>query len=109
MRADGFRKHEAAEDRRAPRGAGSATRGEVLSRSLAALAGGYLLASFLPVPLVALWPMERSDAVLAAMQLSFPVFTAAVMWAFAARSARAAWTGLAIALAASGLAAWAML
>lgn len=102
MRAEGVKKTSTAEDRRA-------RRRDVLSRSFAALVGGYLLASFLPVPFVALWPMERADAVLAAMQLSFPVFTAAVMWAFAARSARAAWTGLGITLAVSCLAAWALL
>ena len=82
---------------------------DVVARALAAAVGGYLLASVLPVPLVALWPMARVDAVLAAMAASFVVYTAAVMWAFAARSAKVAWTGLAIALALSALAAWTML
>lgn len=79
------------------------------SRALAAAVGGYLLASVLPVPFAALWPMARVDAALAAMAASFTVYTAAVMWAFAARSARVAWAGLATALAVSALAAWAVL
>jgi len=89
-----------------PRGPGAR---DIASRVLAAAVGGYFLASVLPVPLVALWPMARVDAVLAAMAASFVVYTAAVMWAFAARSASVAWVGLAIALALSALAAWAML
>lgn len=81
----------------------------VLSRALAAAVGGYLLASVLPVPLVALWPIARVDAVLAAMAASFAVYTAAVMWAFAARTAAWAWAGLAVATMLSVLGAWAVL
>lgn len=81
----------------------------VASRALAAAVGGYLLASVLPVPLAALWPMARVDAALAAMAASFAVYTAAVMWAFAARSASVAWAGLAGMLTLSALAAWAVL
>lgn len=90
-----------------------AARWNVLSRCLAAVLGGYALATTLSVAIVAIWAlgvggMARSDAVLLAMQLSFVVYVGAVMWAFAARSARSAWTGLGLptllALLASGLA-----
>ncbi len=53
--------------------------------------------------------MARSDAVLVAMPLSFVVYTGAVMWAFAARSACAAWLGLGPPALLAGLVAWALL
>lgn len=59
--------------------------------------------------IAALLPLSRVDAVLLAMQLSFVGYAAAVMWAFAARSATAAWKGIVIALLVSGAVAWVML
>ncbi|MET0311912.1 MAG: PepSY-associated TM helix domain-containing protein [Burkholderiaceae bacterium] len=56
-------------------------------RVLAAAVGGYLLASLLPIPLVAPWPLARADAVITAMMASFAVYTAAIMAAFASRTA----------------------
>lgn len=81
---------------------------------MAAVLGGYALANALPVaivPIVALGfgAVARSDAVLIAMQLSFVVYTGAVMWVFAARSARAAWVGLGLLVLVAGLVAWALL
>ncbi|WP_219212109.1 DUF3649 domain-containing protein [Variovorax boronicumulans] len=86
----------------------------VLSRCLAAAVGGYALATTLSTAIVALvesgfGAMARVDAVLVAMQLSFVVYTGAVMWAFAARSARSAWLGLALPTLLSALLAWALL
>ena len=86
----------------------------MFSRCVAAVLGGYALASTLPVAIVAIVAvgfngMARSDAVLLAMQLSFVVYTGAVMWAFAARSARAAWVGLGLPALLAGLVAWALL
>ena len=91
-----------------------AARWNVFSRCVAAVLGGYALASTLPVAIVAIFAvgfngMARSDAVLLAMQLSFVVYTGAVMWAFAARSARAAWVGLGLPALLAGLVAWALL
>jgi len=81
----------------------------LLSRCLAAALGGYALANALPVAVAAgLRGMARSDAVLVAMQLSFVVYGGAVMWAFAARSACAAWSGLAWPALLAGLVAWAL-
>ena len=81
---------------------------------MAAVLGGYALANTLPVVLVAIVAvgiggMAHSDAVLLAMQISFVVYTGAVMWAFAARSPRAAWVGLGLPALLAGLVAWALL
>ncbi|RYY59150.1 MAG: DUF3649 domain-containing protein [Comamonadaceae bacterium] len=81
----------------------------IASRALAAAVGGYLLASAAPVPLVAFLRMDRVDAVLTAMSLGFVVYTAAVMWAFAARTATRAWAGIGVVLAVACLAGWILL
>lgn len=86
----------------------------MLSRCVAAVLGGYALANALSVAMAAIVAigfngMARSDAVLLAMQLSFVVYTGAVMWAFAARSAWSAWVGLGLPALLAGLVAWALL
>ncbi|MEJ5028303.1 DUF3649 domain-containing protein [Comamonas sp. MYb69] len=85
-----------------------ATGWTVASRLLAGSLGGYALAQLLPVALVAsLAPaLPRTDAVLVAMQLSFVVYAAALMAAFAARSAGRAWVGMLLASLGSALIAW---
>ncbi|MBN9407585.1 MAG: hypothetical protein J0H69_00415 [Burkholderiales bacterium] len=91
----------------------TSTHWTVLSRILAAVLGGHVLASALSVAIVALasaaWPMARADAALAAMQLSFLPWAAAVMWAFAARSAPRAWAGLAAVALPAAVLSWAAL
>jgi hypothetical protein len=72
------------------------SRAALLSRIVAALFGGYALAALTSVAALAL-PMGTVEAVLAGMQASFVVYAAAVIWVFAARSARRAWLGLALA------------
>ena len=67
-----------------------------MSRIVAALFGGYALAALTSVAALAL-PMGTVEAVLTGMQASFVVYTAAVIWVFAATSARKAWLGLAVA------------
>lgn len=88
-----------------------AARWNVFSRCVAAVLGGYTLANALSVAIVAIGfnGLARSDAVLLAMQLSFVVYACAVMWAFAARSACAAWVGLGLPALLAGLVAWALL
>lgn len=87
----------------------NAARWRLASRCLAAALGGYALANTLPVALVAPSSLARVDAALVALQLSFVVYTGAVVWAFAARSAALAWAGLALAaLLSSGLS-WTLL
>lgn len=89
-----------------------AARWRLASRCVAAIAGGYALASTLPVALVALVApggMAHADAALVALQLSFLVYGGAVVWAFAARSASLAWAGLVLAALLSHGLAWTLL
>ncbi|WP_194789146.1 DUF3649 domain-containing protein [Pseudomonas sp. UFMG81] len=66
----------------------------VASRSLAALLGGYLLASLAGVCITLLTPMAQVDAVLTGTMLSFVVYLLAFIWCFACRSAWRAWLGV---------------
>lgn len=81
----------------------------IAARITAAVFGGYALAHTLPIVLAAAMPMVRAEAALFAIQFSFLVYTAAVIWAFAARSALAAWLGLLIPTAVTSLAACGLL
>lgn len=84
------------------------TTASFLSRIAAALFGGYVLANLLSLALAGLLPLSRADTVLTAMLLSFVIYTAAVVWVFAARSAGRAWAGLLLSSAVAGLA-WLLL
>lgn len=75
------------------------------SRIAAAMLGGYALAAVFSLAALAL-PWPRAQAVLAGTQLSFLVYTVAVICVFAARSAGRAWAGLVIAAIPLGVAAW---
>ena len=66
----------------------------VTSRSIAALLGGYLLASLGCIGISLLAPMEKVDAVLSGMMLSFVFYLLAFIWCFACRSASRAWIGV---------------
>jgi len=66
----------------------------VVSRCLAALLGGYLLAAMASVCLGLLLPLPRVEAVLTGMMSAFLFYLAAFIWAFAARSATRAWLGI---------------
>ncbi len=68
----------------------------LLSRIIAALVGGYVVAALSAVATLAL-PVDKVQAVLTGSQLSFLVYTAAVIWVFAVRNAWRAWAGLVIA------------
>ncbi|ABX35917.1 hypothetical protein Daci_3279 [Delftia acidovorans SPH-1] len=65
-----------------------------VSRLLAAVFGGYALASALAAFLAAALPGARVDAVLAGMQWSFALHALAVIWAFSPVSAGRVWLGL---------------
>lgn len=82
-----------------------AARAPLASRIVAAVFGGYGLAALASVAAVAL-PMARTEAVLVGMLASFAIYTAAVVWVFAVRSARRAWAGLGVAALPLLLAAW---
>jgi hypothetical protein len=77
----------------------------LISRIVAAMFGGYALAALTSVATLAL-PMDKPQAVLTGMLLSFIVYACAVIWVFAVRSARRAWLGLLIVAAPLLLAAW---
>ncbi|WP_295984787.1 DUF3649 domain-containing protein [uncultured Variovorax sp.] len=84
----------------------------VASRAVAAIAGGYVVAALssvvLAICLPAVFGMARSEATMTGLLASFAVFALAVMWVFAARTARRAWLGLVAAAAVLGLLAWLM-
>ncbi|AGE24508.1 DUF3649 domain-containing protein [Pseudomonas poae] len=66
----------------------------VTSRALAAVFGGYLIASLAAV-CMALWlPTSRADAVVTGMMSSFVFYLLAVLWCFACRTAWRAWFGV---------------
>ncbi|MDD1962465.1 DUF3649 domain-containing protein [Pseudomonas sp. 39004] len=66
----------------------------VASRCLAALLGGYLLASMASVCIALLAPLPRVDATLIGLLLSFVFYLLAFVWCFACRSAWRAWLGV---------------
>ena len=80
----------------------------VASRIVAAIVGGDAFANAVGVLLTRTLPMPRSDAVLTATLASFALYAAAVLWVFAARSARHAWLGLLVPAALCGLLATAL-
>ncbi|AMK29454.1 MULTISPECIES: DUF3649 domain-containing protein [Pseudomonas] len=75
----------------------------VTSRSLAALLGGYLLASMASVCITLLAPMTQADATMTGMMLSFVFYLIAFIGCFACRSAWRAWLGVLLPSLALGL------
>jgi hypothetical protein len=74
---------------------------KIFSRILAAIAGGFGFTSALIIALPLLLPVSRVQGVLWSTLAGFALWTGAVIWAFAARSATRAWVGLALAAAIS--------
>ncbi|MCC4603204.1 DUF3649 domain-containing protein [Xanthomonas campestris pv. badrii] len=68
----------------------------VLSRTLAAIFGGYALASATNLVLALVLPMPRSEAVLTSMLLGIVVCACAPLWAFATASLWRAWAGIVV-------------
>lgn len=70
----------------------------VASRVLAAVIGGYVLASLASVCLAYFLPLlfqsSRAEAAVLSMTLSFLFYLPAVLWCFACRTALRAWLGL---------------
>ncbi len=71
---------------------------QILSRSCAALFGGYALSYAASACLARLLPLPAADAVIVATLPAFVVYTAAILWAFASRDALRAWAPLALAM-----------
>ncbi len=79
----------------------------VLARTLAAIFGGYALASAVNLLLALVLPMPRSEAVLTSMLVGIVVCACAPLWAFATASVWRAWAGIAVPAALMfALAAW---
>ncbi|MBA1195238.1 iron transporter [Pseudomonas entomophila] len=69
----------------------------ILSRSAAALLGGYLFTYAVTAFLARVLPLSPSDAVIVATLPAFVFYTAAILWAFASRDAWRAWAAVALA------------
>lgn len=69
---------------------------DIISRCMAAFLGGYALSIAFPLLVGVLLPMDRAQATVTALLLSFVVYTGAFLWAFGVRSHWRAWTGLLI-------------
>lgn len=69
----------------------------VISRSLAAIVGGYALTALATAGLALLLPMPLVEATLVATMLSFVMYAGIVLWVFATRSAIRAWSGIVLA------------
>lgn len=82
---------------------------EVLSRTLAAVVGGYAAAHAISILVVSLLALPAADAVITAGFIAFLVLVAAVCWAFAAGTALVAWLGLLAPTSVCGLLVWGVL
>ncbi|MEQ1580809.1 MAG: DUF3649 domain-containing protein [Steroidobacteraceae bacterium] len=72
----------------------ASTKWSVVSRVVAAVGGGYLLASLMSIVVSRVVPLPHASAVMTGMLLSFLFYACAALWVFAARNARVAWAGL---------------
>jgi len=70
---------------------------QLLSRSAAALLGGYALSYAASACLARILPLSAADAVIVATLPAFIFYTVASLWAFACRDALRAWAPLALA------------
>lgn len=75
----------------------------VCQRITAAVIGGYALAVTIPACLTLVLPVNRIDAVLTGLLVSFLVYAATVLWAFAVRSLSQMWLGIGSTTAVPGL------
>lgn len=82
----------------------------VFSRALAALVGGYLLASAVAAAMAVYLPlwggMARAEATVSGVMLGLLVYAVAFMAAFACRRVRLAWTWILLPAALLGAAVW---
>ncbi|WP_022720079.1 hypothetical protein [Rhodopseudomonas sp. B29] len=77
----------------------------LISRIVAAIVGGYGLATLASVAALAL-PIAKPQAVLTGQLASFAVCAGAVIWVYAVRRARTAWLGLVLIAAVLAPLAW---
>ncbi|MEC4727025.1 hypothetical protein HWQ46_15870 [Shewanella sp. D64] len=65
--------------------------GDILSRALAAIFGGYILAATACGLLAISLPLPTAESVLVAMMLSFVFYLAAALWSFSVKKSWQAW------------------
>ena len=75
----------------------------MLSRTIAAIVGGYVFSNLLAVLTSYLLPMQTADSVLLSLQLSFLFYSIVIIWVFSTKTAGKAWLGLFIACAMSSV------
>jgi hypothetical protein len=68
----------------------------IVSRVIAAIIGGYVLANLIAILLSHLLPMSQPEAVMVSMLCSFAVYAAVAMWVFTTKTATKSWVGLLI-------------
>ncbi|OLS64652.1 DUF3649 domain-containing protein [Pseudomonas putida] len=78
----------------------------MLSRITAAILGGYAFTYAATAALARLLPLDKVDALISATLLSFALYTGAILWAFACRSATRAWAGLALGVPLAAIGFW---
>lgn len=69
----------------------------VLSRTVAAIGGGYCVSALVAAALALCLPTTRAEAAMTGTLTAFVVYPIAVMWVFACATALRAWAGLALA------------
>ena len=78
----------------------------VASRTVAAILGGYALSALASFALAIFLPMSKAEASMTATLLSFLIYTCAVIWVFATRTAWRAWIGIIAPSVALGVLIW---
>ncbi len=68
-----------------------------MSRVVAAVAGGYAVVTLTQLALMVVLPVKAYKALLFSMQTGWLYYTGVIIWCFAARTAKRAWLGLALA------------
>lgn len=70
----------------------------VLSRTLAAVLGGYAFTYAFTAALARLLPLAPNDALIVATLPAFIIYPLAILWSFCCRNATQAWYGVALAV-----------
>jgi uncharacterized membrane protein YjjP (DUF1212 family) len=78
----------------------------IAARAVAALLGGYALASLVSALSAVIFPLPREEAILAGNFLALLAYPASAVWSFLAASAGRAWIGLLVPGIAMALAVW---
>lgn len=68
----------------------------IFSRILTAIIGGYWLANVMAITFSSLLTGTQANNLLSGMLMSFSIYAAAVIWVFAAKTAKQACTGILI-------------